>query len=207
MEEIQENEAMLQADKELQNIPLIDEVKKSLIEKYSLDEDVDADLIEKLANDTLESRKSMSTVIKQKIAWREKAKAQTEQKPVENPQTVQNPAETSNINELVDKRVEEKLEENTLASSNVSDEIKTEVKNYAKANGVSISQALKSPYVSFLQEEEKKKQKIEKASLGNNHRAPINSSDLSSMKPTDFDMTSKEGREDYAKWRELKKSS
>jgi len=68
MEEIQENEAMLQADKELQNIPLIDEVKKSLIEKYSLDEDVDADLIEKLANDTLESRKSMSTVIKQKIA-------------------------------------------------------------------------------------------------------------------------------------------
>jgi hypothetical protein len=118
---------------------------------------------------------------------------------VENPQTVQNPAETSNINELVDKRVEEKLEENTLASSNVSDEIKTEVKNYAKANGVSISQALKSPYVSFLQEEEKKKQKIEKASLGNNHRAPINSSDLASMKPTDFDMTSKEGREDYAK--------
>ena len=207
MEEIQENEAMLQADKELQNIPLIDEVKKSLIEKYSLDEDVDADLIEKLANDTLESRKSMSTVIKQKIAWREKAKAQTEQKPVENPQTVQNPAETSNINELVDKRVEEKLEENTLASSNVSDEIKTEVKNYAKANGVSISQALKSPYVSFLQEEEKKKQKIEKASLGNNHRAPINSSDLASMKPTDFDMTSKEGREDYAKWRELKKNS
>lgn len=206
MEDFQEQDDV-QKEQELLQTPVIDEVRKSIIDELGLDEDLDSALIDKAVERELKSRKLLSKAIQQKREWREKATSQTEQKPVENPQPKPTETQTPDINELVDRRVTEKLEENTLTSANISDEIKTEVKNYAKANGVSISQALNSPYVKYLQQEEDKKQKIEKASLGNNHRAPVNSSDFSKAKPTDFDLTTKEGRDNYEKWREWKKSN
>jgi hypothetical protein len=68
MENIQNTEATPQEELELQKIPVLDEVKASLIEKFGLDEELDSELLNKLTEHELESRKSMSTAIKQKIS-------------------------------------------------------------------------------------------------------------------------------------------
>jgi hypothetical protein len=56
--------------------------------------------------------------------------------------------------ELIDKRVSEKFEERELDSMELSDSLKTEVRAYAKVKGLSIRQAEKSDYISFLKEQE-----------------------------------------------------
>ena len=68
MEDIQDNAQNEQEELELQKIPVLDEVKASLIEKFGLDEELDSELLNKLTEHELESRKSMSTAIKQKIS-------------------------------------------------------------------------------------------------------------------------------------------
>lgn len=55
-----------------------DEIRSSVIEKYSLNEESQKDLIDGLVNDTLEQRKAMSKAIKQKRDWRSKAQEKSQ---------------------------------------------------------------------------------------------------------------------------------
>jgi len=109
------------------------------------------------------------------------------------PVSSDNPSQVpNNFDEMLEKKLNEKLEEKELNTLEYSDELKTNVKNYAKANGMSISQAIKSPYMDFLKSEEEKKAKIENATIGNKHRS-TNSQDVSKMKLEDIDPTTPEG--------------
>jgi hypothetical protein len=115
---------------------------------------------------------------------------------VENPQTTPNDKPQpipDNFDEMLEKKLNAKLEEKELNSLDYSDELKTNVKAYAKANNMSISEAIKSPYMDFLKSEEDKKARTEDASLGNKRRAP-SSSDLTKVDPTNFDMSTDDGR-------------
>ena len=132
-----------------------DEIRQQIIEKYGLDELEQADLIDQLVEDHMEVKKKLSTAIKQKRNWREKAKKivpPTEGKIEENP--------PSDIERLIDERFDQR----ELETFDLSDEIKKEVQAYAKARGIRIKEALNSDYVGFLKEKEEQKKKEEEAS-------------------------------------------
>ena len=181
----------IQAEKEqLKETPEA-EVRESLIEKYGLDELEQSDLIESLVKDRLEDRKKLSTVIGQKITWREKAQS-SEQKPEVKPQAQPN----SFSREDILKEVEEKMEMKELESLELSDELKTEVKSYAKVNSVSYREALKSPYMQFRKKEADEVLKADEASISSKHKT-MAKRDFSEMNIADHDLTTEKGREDY----------
>ena len=202
----QPKEDLAQEQELLKETP-VDEVRKSIIDEYGLNEDIDGDLIEKLANKQLESNKKLSTAIKQKIGWRTKAEAkaeektQVEQKKEDKPQVQLQPKE--DVVEIINQKVEEKLEEKELDSLDLSDELKSEIKNYAKATGLKISKVLKTDYFNFLKEKEENAKKVEKAGIGGKRNAP-STKEFSLTKPPKPDMSTKEGIEEweaYEKWR------
>lgn len=168
------------------------EVRKSVIEKYGLDEDANADLIEALTKDKLEEQKKFSTVIKQKRSWREKANEKAN-----SVQPVVKQEVTSNTGNFVTK---EELEQRDIDSLELSDELKTEVKRYAKLNSVSIKEASSSSYISFLKEKEVAKAKNEEASIGNK-RVSQTKKDFSEKSPNDFDRSTPEGRKEWDEYK------
>ena len=201
MEDFQNKEADIpkenpQEEEELLKETPSDELKQSIIEKYELNEETDEKLINKLIEGELESQKKLSTAIKQKRGWREKAEARTEQKLEEKPQPVQFDEK------VLDQKLNEKLEERELESLDISDELKSEIKTYAKAGGLTIKKALQSEYFKFLKIEDEKKQKVEEATIGGKRRAPSRQ-EFKVEKFPEVDMTTEEGRktwEDYKKF-------
>jgi len=170
-----------------------DEVRQQIIEKYGLDEIEQPDLIDQLVEDNKEFRKKLSTAIKQKRNWREKAKKAvppTEEKTEEKP--------PSDIERLIDERFNQR----ELEASDLSDELKKEVQAYAKVQGIRIKEALNSDYVGFLKEKEEQKKKEEEASTSFKRKSQAGR-DFSKMSPKDFDLSNEEGQkefEEYKKW-------
>jgi hypothetical protein len=209
MENIQKEEAELkenqQEEQELLKEPEADEIKKSIIDKYGLDEEVNSDLIEKLTQDEVSHRKSLATAIKQKIGWRTKANTPREEKKTEDKPQI--PISTSVFDEkIIDQKLNEKLEERELQSLEISDELKTELKNYAKASNLTVKQAQNSDYFKYLKEKEEAKRKSEEASIGGKRRA-ITQNSFSSVKPKDFDLSTEEGRKEYEEYKEWRKNN
>ena len=204
MEEIQNEGADLeekQQEQELLKETPADEVQKSILDKFGLDEEVDNELVNKLVENELESRKKLSTAIKQKIGWRTKAEAHIGQKPEEKPQPpVVQPKE--DIAKLIDQRFEEK----EFDSFDLSDEGRNAIKAYAKAANLTVKQVQQSDYFKFLKDKEESAKKVEEASIGGKRGAPARK-DFDSTKPTEFDLSTEEGQkeyEDYKEWRKKK---
>lgn len=165
------------------------ELRSQVIEKYGLDEENQSELIDKLVADKVEEKKKFSTVIKQKIGWRNKAN-----KP---PEPEVKPEVKPPVGEYVTK---EELEKRDLDSLELSDELKSETKKYAKMNGVSVKEAAKSSYVLFLKEKEELKAKSEEASIGNK-RVSQSKKDFSEKTPDDFDRSTPEGRKEWDEYK------
>lgn len=180
-----------------------DEVRLSIIEKYGLDEDANSELIERLVESETESGKRLSTAIKQKISWREKAQkpAPTEQKKEETPQ----PVPKDDVKKLISDTLTEALEERDLSSLDFSDELKKELKNYAKVSGLTVKQAMTSDYFIYLKDKEDKAEKVANASIGGKRRSPSRQ-EYSAEKPPKPDMSTKEGREEWAEYRKFLKT-
>ena len=176
----------------------VDEVREKIIADFGLDETDQADLIDKLVNDKQEEHKKFSTAISQKINWRKKAQELESKNLPSKPDPI---PPTPPKQELSEDKIVEVLEKRELASLDVSDELKSEIESYAKLKKVSVKQAQNSDYIRFRMEQDEKKDKIENASLGSN-RKPTTKKDYSEMKATDFDMTTPEGKADFAKYKE-----
>ena len=184
------DESAIQAEEEALKTTPENELREQVIVKYGLDSDANPELIDQLVSDKLEEQKRLSTAIKQKRTWREKAK-QIPDKPIIS-------STAAKPDEIV-KAVDAVLERRELEDLELGDELKREVQNYAKLNSVSIKKALSSDYISFLKEKEEKKQKIEDASLGNKGRAP-SKKDYDNMTASDFDLKTPEGKAEFTKW-------
>ena len=105
----------------------------------------------------------------------------------------------------VPKVVQEELDRRDLNSLAVSDSLKEEIKSYAKLKGVSVQEALKSDYIQFRKGQDDKEQEAENASLGGKNKGNTKI-DYSEASPSDFDLTTEEGRKDWAAYKEwLKK--
>lgn len=183
------------------------EVRKSVIESFGLKEDDDKELIDKLVDDRTSRRKELSTAIKQKRTWREKA--QTERKPEEKPETSTGPtgpAQTKkeDISKIVKETVNEELEGKELDAIDISDEAKTEIKAYAKVKGFRIKQVLESDFFKFIKERSDAAKKVEEAAIGGKHGAPTRQ-DFDVNKPPKPDMSTKEGRKEWADWKKFLK--
>ena len=169
------------------------EIRRQIIDKYGLDEFENIDLIDQLVEDHMEVKKKLSTAIKQKRNWREKAQKivpPTEGKIEENP--------PSDIERLIDERFDQR----ELETFDLSDEIKKEVQAYAKARRIRIKDALNSEYVGFLKEKEEQKKKEEEASTSFKRKSQAGRN-FSKMSPKDFDLSTEEGQkefEEYKKW-------
>lgn len=175
-----------------------DEIRNQVVEKFGLSEDGDSELIDKLVQDKVIEAKKFSTAITQKINWRTKAQElETKVKPESTPE-VKAPIVAPSESKFDENKVIEVLEKRDLDALDLSDSLKTEVSNYAKLMKIPVKKALGSDYITFLKEKEDKIQKINDASLGNS-RKPVHK-DYGSMKASDFDLKTPEGRADFAKY-------
>jgi len=189
----------IEAEKEQLKESSEDEIRASVIEKYGLDELEQSDLVESLVKDKLEEKKKLTTAIGQKIKYREQLQSKKEEKPEEKPQL--QPKVVLSEDEIL-KKVEERLNQKELDSLGLSDELKQEVQNYAKLRNVSITEAVKSPFIQFQIKEAEEKAKAEEASISSTHKT-MAKRDFSNMSPKDFDLSTPEGRkefEEYDKW-------
>jgi len=124
-------------------------------------------------------------------------KAETELKASKDSSTVAKPAtKEDDILKVVDQRVNEALEEKELDAISVSDAAKSSIKAYAKAEGLSIKQAIKSDYFSFLKDKEEAAAKVEEASIGGKRGAP-STKDFDINKPPKADMATEEGQKTW----------
>lgn len=102
--------------------------------------------------------------------------------------------------------VETKLMQRDIDSLDVSDTIKSEVKKYAELNGVSVKVAASSDYIQFLKEKEVAKTRAEEASISTQRKSQPRA-DFTDANPADFDLSTKEGREEWAAYKKYLKNS
>lgn len=175
-----------------------DEVRNKIVEDYGLDEIEQSDLIDKLVQDKLDNHKKLSTAIRQKIEWRDKAK-EGEGKPKDEPKPKTEPFQVSDI----DKILNEKLEARDLESLDLSDELKREIQTYAKLNNVSVKKALESDYIQFQKGKAEKETKVDDASLSGTRKSSTTKKDYSQIDPSRIDLRTPEGKAEmaeYEKW-------
>ena len=106
----------------------------------------------------------------------------------------------------IKKLLEEALEERELDSmDDVSAELKNKLKVYAKTEGITVREAKKSDYCTFLQEKEKAANVVEDASIGNKHKA-TSKKEFNLVTPPKFDMTTEDGRKEYSEYKSWRNS-
>jgi hypothetical protein len=184
----------LKQEEEALRDPKQEDVRTSIIEKYGLDEDSQADLIEKLTADTLEQRKSFGKVISQKRKYRELATKPSQPAP----QPAPAPQQIPDVSALV----AQELEKRDLESLEMPDDIKADVQKLAKALGVTVRQAARDPYILHKLEEHKRAEKAEAAAIPRTtHKGATVK--FSKDNPPNPDMSTEEGRkewDEYSEW-------
>ncbi|MFA6475730.1 MAG: hypothetical protein WCV88_06115 [Patescibacteria group bacterium] len=176
-----------------------EKVRSQVIEKYGLDPDLQADLIDSLVKDKVEEHKRFSTAVKQKRSWREKALKQPEVK-------TEVKTEVKAVDDsLISQKVAEQLDQRDLESLELSDEIKSEIKNYAKLNNISVKVAAQSDYIGFLKTKAAEKAKVEGAGIGGVRKTQP-TKDFSDKTPNDFDLSTEDGRKEWEEYKRWQKS-
>jgi len=190
-EELKEEEEALKDSKE-------EEVRSSIIEKYGLDEDDQSDLVDQLMQDQLEQRKAFGKVVGQKIKYREAATnaASSKEEPKEKEQPNKD-KETPDVDTLVN----EKFEERDLVSLELPEDIKSEVQKLAKAQGISVLQASKDPYIVFKKEQYEQEAKMDKATPSRTRKGTTVKFDVN--EPPKPDMSTEEGQKEWSEYKEF----
>ncbi len=184
----------LKQEEEFQSEAKEDEVRNSVIEKYGLDEEEQSELIDKLTSDQLEQRKAFGKVVGQKIKYREAA---TKEKP---PKEETPKEETPDVDALVN----EKFEQRDLESMDLPDEIKSEVSKLAKAQGISVREAVKDSYIEFKKQEYDEAKKVEDATISPKSKGK--SVKFDAQNPPEVDVSTEEGRKEWEEYTEWLKS-
>ena len=187
------------------------EVEEGDLNEFGDDEDLDLLDAEELAQKVKKLKKMSSSLLAQK-KWqreqREKEKAEKEKLLQElqelkkaNPQKGAQPDE-------IEQKIEAKLREREIEGLDVSDKIKQEIKRHLDAGTFkSVKEAKNSDYIQYLIQKEQEKEKQEKASISPTHTGKGGvQKDFSEMSLSDFDLTTKEGREKFAEYKKWLKT-
>jgi hypothetical protein len=172
-------------------------LKEKLADEYGVDPEEEPELFEKILEREKSHRELLSTAIKQKRTWREKAqKGTSKETPPGTPPKEDDKSKKSLTEEDVDRRVEERLAERDLQSLNLPDDIKAEVKDLAKLKGISVIEAKELPYIKNRILEAEKAKKVEEATPKRNNKGKYAPADPSQpLNPDDYDLSTPEGRE------------
>lgn len=177
-----------------------DEVRAKVVADFGFDETADAERIDKLTQERMSSHKKLSTAVGQKIKYRDQGKPKVEEpaKPVVEPAK---PAATEDVNTVVTKQ----LEQRDLDDMPHSAELKKEIQRVAQVQGISVKQAERDPYIAFKIGEEKKAGTVEDAAIGKT-KGGGSKKVYTVDSPPDVDMSTKEGRDEWAAYKvEMKK--
>ena len=190
----EEQTAEEEATKEVQD----EELRAKVAEDLGVDpEDEDQkELLDKIVAREKSHREKLSGAIKQKISWREKVQ-KASGKPKDKPEDGKGQdKETPNVDELVDRKVDERLEARDLETLDLPDELKEEVKKLAKLKGISVRAASQDPYIKFKKDEMDREARITAATPKRSNKGSYTPSvDPSKpLNPADFDFNTEEGR-------------
>lgn len=187
------------AEKELIKEVTDDELRSKVAEEFGLNPETDTEMLDKLVEKEKSHHEKLSSAIKQKITWRDKA---TSKKPDEKGSSLKE--------EDISKLVDQKFAERELDSLNLADDLKAEIKDLAQLKGISIREASKLPYIQAriaeAEKEERLKNGTPKRTSAGGKTITIDPS--KSLNPNDFDFSTEEGRkawneakEERLKWR------
>ena len=153
-------------------------------------DDVDVDLDEDLEDTIDPEKEELRKKLEESEKQRDQLYARLKKDAPEKKSKKVEPSDDA-INRILDQR--------DLDEMDLSDELKTEVQDYAKLKGISVKKAALSPYITFRKEQVDKKTREDEAALGSKSRAKVKR-DYSTAKPSDFDLSTEEGRADFAKY-------
>lgn len=190
------------AEQEFQKEVSEDEIRSKIAEELGIDPEEQSDILDKLVEREKAHREKLSTAIKQKISWREKA-LQAFQKPKENPEEGKTQKETPDFESLIEKKLTERLEALELEKLELPDELKAEVKDLARLKGISVREAAMHPYIQSRKEQIEKEELLKKATPKRSNKGSyaMNIDPSKPLNPEDFDFSTEEG---VKAWKEAK---
>jgi hypothetical protein len=183
--------------------PKVEDFRAQVITDYGLDPAAEGheELIQKLTNDKVEAHKKLSTAIRQKRDWREKAQKPAETAAKETPAiSINKSPAVEDVSKLARTVIDEALDEEKLNEIELSDEGKIDLRTYAKSKGITARQALKTDYFTYLKDREGKVKREEEASVSRSTTVTSAKTNFSLDKPPAVDMSTEEGRKKYHEW-------
>ncbi len=191
-EELEAEKAALTEKKE-------EEIRANVITEYGFDEVDDAERIDKLVADKIESNKKLSQAIGQKIKHR--TEADELRKKVIPPQDKANIFDPESLDKKLDEKLDERLEKRDLDSLDYPDELKAEIQKVAKITNKSIKEAIKDPYIASKIEVVNKERELDGASISRTNKSG-NKVKPSFDNPPDVDIKTPEGQKKWDEWKE-----
>ncbi len=191
-EELEAEKAALTEKKE-------EEIRANVITEYGFDEVDDAERIDKLVADKIESNKKLSQAIGQKIKHR--TEADELRKKVIPPQDKANIFDPESLDKKLDEKLDERLEKRDLDSLDYPDELKAEIQKVAKITNKSIKEAIKDPYIASKIEVVNKERELDGASISRTNKSS-NKVKPSFDNPPDVDIKTPEGQKKWDEWKE-----
>lgn len=184
----------LEAEKEHLGEVKEEDIRTQIISEYGFDEENDKERIDKLLEKEVKYKKSLSTAIGQKRKYRDEFLKLKAIPPVDAGKTNFKP-------EDLDKHVTAALEKRDLESLEYTDDIKKAISRVMQVDDVSVKKAMSDPYVAAKIEAYNKKKQAEEAALNRNNKSGSKRDSANPLTPPDVDFSTKEGREEYDKWR------
>lgn len=188
-----------------------EEIRSTLAKELDIDPEVDGELLDKLVERDLKSRKMTSGAIRQKINYRDQLKKITSDKKPDDTDdgkggdSPKDKDDSDDSNESRDEHFLRRMEERDLKDLDLPEEIESEVKTLAKIKGISVREAIKQPYIVSLQAEFDKEKRLKDATPSRSNKGSYSSSNDPSkaLDRTEFDFETEDGRKE---WQEAKKA-
>lgn len=180
-----------------------DTIREKLAEEFGLDPDEDGELFGKIVNREKESRKRLSKAIEQKRKYREQLFS-TDKKETKSRTSNK---ETPDIEEIATRKAMEILEQRDLKDLGLSEDLEEELLRVSKIEGISVREAAKNPYFVFKKQEHEKAERIRNATPTRKGGSKYIIDPDKDLDPSDFDMSTEEGRKAWDEAKALKKKS
>lgn len=194
-----ESQEELNAEKDMVVEVSEDTLREKLAEQLGLDPEEQSEVLDRVVKLKQEDNKRLSKAIEQKRKYREQLF--TTKKPETKSQTSKK--ETLDDDALFEQKFNERMEKRDLESLDLPDDLKEEVKKVAKYEGISVREAAKSPYILHKKQEFEQAERIKNATPTRKGGARYIVDPSKPLDPSNFDMSTEEGR---AAWKEAKEA-
>lgn len=198
-----ESQEELNAEKEMVAEIPEETLREKLAEQLGLDPDEQSEILDRAVKIKQEDNKRLSKAIEQKIKYRDMSKSAKKEE--EKPQGSKN--ETPDVDALFEQKFNERMEQRDLESLDLPDELKEEVKRVAKYEGISVREAAKNPYILHKKNEFEKAERIKNATPTRKGGSRYVIDPSKPLDPSEFDLSTKEGREAWKQAKEAKKKA